>query len=113
MGQPYSLKRLDILEHARDAVAFFKEREEYDIYGVALCKLIFTLNSTIIQVREHIADSEKIQTDLIEEMRMRFGELRGHKTAGVLYKCTAFMMVYMPRVVNWMLAVRRKVLLER
>jgi len=28
MGQPYSLKRPDALEHARDAVAFFKERDE-------------------------------------------------------------------------------------
>lgn len=110
MGQPYSLKRLDALEHARDAVAFFKERDEHDIYGVALCNLIFSLNSTIMQGREHIADSEKIQADLKEEMRMRFGELRGHKTAGVLYKCAAFMMVHMPNVENWMLAVRRRIL---
>lgn len=107
MGQPYSLKHLDVLEHTRDAVAFFKEREEYDIYGVALCNLIFSLNSTIMQVREHISDSEDIQVALKKEMRMRFGELRGHKTAGRPYKCAAFMMVYMPNVVNWMLAVRR------
>ncbi len=110
MGQPYSLKRLDALEHARDAVAFFRERDEYDLYGVALCNLIFSLNSTIQQVREHIADSEDIQAALKEEMRVRFGELRGHKTAWVLYKCAAFMMVYMPRVVNGMLVVRRRVL---
>ena len=110
MGQPYSLKRLDALEHARDAIAFFKEQDEYDLYGVTQCHLIFSLNSTIIQVREHIADSEKTQADLKEEMRMRFGELRGHKTAGVLYKCAAFMMVYMPGVVNRILVVGRKVL---
>ena len=85
MGQPYSLKRLDVFEHARDAVAFFKEWDEYDVYGVALCHLIFSLNSTIMQVREHIADSEEIQAALKEEMRMRFGELRGHRTAGRLY----------------------------
>lgn len=110
MGQPYSLKRLDALEHARDAVAFFKERDEYDIYGVALCHLIFSLNSTTIQVREHIADSDEIQAALKEEMQVRFGELRGHRTVGRLYKYAAFMMVYMPIVVNWMLAVRRWVL---
>ena len=108
--QPYSLKRLDALEHARDAVAFFKERDEYDIYGVALCHLIFSLNSTIQQVREHIADSDEIQADLKGEMRERFGELRGHRTVGRLYKYAAFMMVYMPRVVSWMLAVRRRIL---
>ena len=113
MGQPYSSKRLDALEHARDAVTFFKELEEYDIYGVAICNLIFSLNSTIIQVREHIADSEEIQTALQEEMRERFGELRGHRTARILYKCAAFMMVYIPRVVNGMLAVRRRILARR
>lgn len=113
MGQPYSLKRLDVFEHARDAVAFFKEWDEYDVYGVALCHLIFSLNSTIMQVREHIADSEEIQAALKEEMRMRFGELRGHRTAGRLYKCAAFMMGYMPRVVNWMLAVRRRFLVGK
>ena len=112
MGQPYSLKRLDALEHARDAVAFFKERDEYDIYGVALCHLIFSLNSTTIQVREHIADSDEIQAALKEEKRVRFGELRGHRTAGWLYKCAAFMMVYMPRVVNGMLVVRRGILVR-
>lgn len=107
MGQPYSLKRLDVLEHARDAVAFFKERNEYDIYGVALCHLIFSLNSTIQKVREHIADSDEIQANLKGEMQERFGELRRHRTAGWLYKCAAFMMVYMPRMVNGMLVVRR------
>ena len=108
MGQPYSLKRPDALEHARDAVAFFKERDEYDIYGVALCHLIFSLNSTIQKVREHIADSDEIQADLKGEMQERFGELRRHRTAGWLYKCAAFMMVYMPRVVNGMLVVGRR-----
>ena len=68
------------------------------------------MNSTLIQAREHIADSDNLQTALKEEMRMRFGELRGHRTAGVLYKCAVFMMVYMPRVVNWMLAVKRRIL---
>ena len=86
-GKPYSLKRLDTLEHVRDIVSFFKERDEYDIYGVALCKLIFTLNSTIIEVREHIADSDEIQADLKGEMRERFDELRRHRTAGWLYRC--------------------------
>ena len=113
MGRPYSLKWLDALEHARDAVSFFKARDEYDIYGVALCHLIFSLNSTIQKVGEHIADSDEIQADLKGEMQERFGELRRHRTAGWLYKCAAFMMLYMPRVVNEMLAVRRRALVKK
>jgi len=72
-----------------------------------LCHLIFSLNCTIQKVREHIADSDEIQADLKGEMQERFGELRRHRTAGWLYKCAAFMMVYMPGVVNGMLVVRR------
>ena len=68
------------------------------------------MNSTLIQAREHIADSDNLQTALKEEMRNRFGELRGHRTAWVLYKCTAFMIVYMPGVVNGRLVVRRLLL---
>lgn len=114
MGQPYSLKRLDALEHARKTVAFFKEMDEYDIYGVALCHLIFSLNSTIMQVTEHIADSDEIQSALKEEMRMRglVSFLHRHRISGRLYKCAAFMMVYMPRVVNGMLVVRRGILVR-
>ena len=100
MGQPYSLKRLDVLEHARDAVAFFKERGEYDIYGVVLCNLIFRLKISIIQVRKHIADSENIQADLKREMRERFSELREHRTVGILYKGAAYIAVYMPRIMD-------------
>lgn len=99
-GQAYSLKRLDVLEHARDAVTFFKERGEYNIYGVALYRLIITLNTALIEVQEHITDSRKIQNELKREMREKYSELYNHKTTKMQDKCVAFIMVYMPRIVN-------------
>ena len=108
MGQPFSEKRLDVIEHAEEMVKYFIDREEYEIYGVALTHQIIILHSAQIQTRKHLPNSEQIQKQILEKTKKAYAELRKHRTAGIYYKSAGFLMTYLPDFAEMMLVIRRR-----
>lgn len=110
VGSPYSLKRLDEIEHTLDRIHYFQEKGEYVIYGEALYDHIVKINSHLMNVRRYIPNSADVQNDLRKKMKETYSELRCHKTISLYKKVIVSMIVYAPHVMIWMVLLRRKII---
>lgn len=113
MGVPFSEKRLDVVEHAEEMVRFFKDRDEYEMYGTALTHQIIILHSTLLQTKKYLPDAKQIQKKLRDDGKKAYSELLKHRTAGIYYKSAAFLLTYLPNFAEMLLIVRRKIVAKR
>lgn len=72
IGKKYNIKRLDVIEAFEEKVIFFKEKEEIELYQLAVMSYLWQIREAYMNTRKHISDSKHIQKELIRKYRNNF-----------------------------------------
>ena len=97
-GQMFNIKRLDKLEAWEERIIFFEEKEEKELYEIALLQYFFWLRKYYINTKKYIKESENIQIDLIKKYRKTYKKVWELKKVSYIKKIKWLFLYFFPNL---------------